>query len=1386
MVKVPGASVMRKRDGKFRFKTHWINFVSRSAFNAHETTVWDPSTYFLANINGRTSFKSTIQFTSQPKGAGIVLSLDPVEAVQSSMTPAQVDQFFWAVQRVCAHMLDTGRQEDRDRFLADVINEGLCKTMLSKWTWSTTTVNDKGYSRTDVHTLLVHKNPITEAAHAIGERIPSDVAEALQLWNQYDGPPAEYPKHKSDTAILATTFGCASRQPFVPTAGMQILIDNDFFVHRIFDGIGYFITPEVERDQNRIHSAFQKVSGRPMTGASPFVDHAQQYDPTQLAAIDMMYREPISILTGLAGTGKSQTLSAFLTQCGSAGVIAPSHAARIVIQDKCADAGCTGIGFEVSQFLRFGLDVACGSDRTAAFLEAMGYEFVYETTDTEFADEDTRGKRITPKKVNKVTTLVFEEAGMHDLGSVSRIIHAAVALFPRLCRIIFCGDPKQLQSVERGSVLRDLINAGVPHTELTKNYRSGEALARNFSAIVYQRPQDITFDDTFVKVEVQQEDMQYVTNGKKEPKQLPLAKIVQEFIKDSASGEEPHIVAYMNCEVDAINNSIAQALGVAPRRKGDPVLKEGIKVIVEKTVTIAPAEEGGEPALNLLKSQMYTCVSIASIASTDPKANALPLVPVSKKAHTADDLENHVASDLGEAVDEIIYKVTLERWNSNGDQTSFRIPASEINTIFAVGYASTIYRMQGGQVPYLFCVAIPNCAFFDCEALYTNTSRSRRRAKCFARNGDMEAIARKKNRPPHCTQYVFSRTSDMTLANSSMNSKTSVSSVSMAYIIMSATKYGHSVNSDMYAPWLRFSCDIADHSRTHELTLIFSAASCFKLRSSEYTGTILSSVGSVSDLNQLVHWLVLMLARIKCFNACTLLSRRLTHAPIASMWQKRQKRATITRFIFSDCQYLIYRSMVPQPQPAAARAARAAKPAKAATVARLANAAKVAKAAKPATTAKVTTVANVAVRKRIKQTMIDQGEKTCNVCVKIKLLSEFHKQKNGVGGVKATCAECYLKKSARTYRLKHGEPRHVRRSSATLTLDIKNENKVCSKCQKRKGFEDFHLQARMRDGRSPMCTLCSSELKKQVANTKDGFIKNFVRSSRSHTRQLKLPGEHTLTHEDVVRKLHIQQDRCFIFGIPLMFQRFSHWQCSPEKLQGAENYSYENVVLTCLEANTQAQWTRAKAIEVMTHVEHPLSDDELAKIRAEMTKRNRWKTTTYKVQEHDGGYHCFYCESDKDTGEFKKSRTKCDKCTSQDKTKRKAVFWKIRFQKLLDCSKSSAAKRKREASTHTISRDDIVDMFVEQRGLCAYSQKRVSKTGNFQASIERLDSTKGYTRANCVIVCLEFNSMDNSVRLKDTEDDKIGGWSRQKYLFVRSQFTTAYYDEVTLKQVTTR
>ena len=57
--------------------------------------------------------------------------------------------------------------------------------------------------------------------------------------------------------------------------------------------------------------------------------------------------------------------------------------------------------------------------------------------------------------------------------------------------------------------------------------------------------------------------------------------------------------------------------------------------------------------------------SIASIASTDPTANALPLIPVSKKAHTADDLESHVASDLGEAIDEIIYKVTLERWNSN-------------------------------------------------------------------------------------------------------------------------------------------------------------------------------------------------------------------------------------------------------------------------------------------------------------------------------------------------------------------------------------------------------------------------------------------------------------------------------------------------------------------------------------------------------------------------------------------------------------------------------------------------------------------------------------------------------------------------------------------------
>lgn len=61
----------------------------------------------------------------------------------------------------------------------------------------------------------------------------------------------------------------------------------------------------------------------------------------------------------------------------------------------------------------------------------------------------------------------------------------------------------------------------------------------------------------------------------------------------------------------------------------------------------------------------------------------------------------------------------------------------------------------------------------------------------------------------------------------------------------------------------------------------------------------------------------------------------------------------------------------------------------------------------------------------------------------------------------------------------------------------------------------------------------------------------------------------------------------------------------------------------------------------------------------------------------------------------------------------------------------------------TIDLDTLCDMYREAEGRCHISGFPLKLTTNdkFQLSLERLNNTKGYTRENCVLVCLMFNCL---------------------------------------------
>jgi len=92
------------------------------------------------------------------------------------------------------------------------------------------------------------------------------------------------------------------------------------------------------------------------------------------------------------------------------------------------------------------------------------------------------------------------------------------------------------------------------------------------------------------------------------------------------------------------------------------------------------------------------------------------------------------------------------------------------------------------------------------------------------------------------------------------------------------------------------------------------------------------------------------------------------------------------------------------------------------------------------------------------------------------------------------------------------------------------------------------------------------------------------------------------------------------------------------------------------------------------------------------------------------------------------------------------VFIKNLFTHSVGHSKERKEKGKLEASTHSITLEDIYDQYKEQNGKCFYSNVVMSckVLSDWMCSLERIDNSKGYIKENIVLCCWEFNSGKSS------------------------------------------
>ena len=175
-------------------------------------------------------------------------------------------------------------------------------------------------------------------------------------------------------------------------------------------------------------------------------------DDEQRTAVCTAILEPISIITGGPGTGKTQSLNAIREVIG-------------YLYPDATIAGCAPTG-----------KAAVRMKETSALTASTIHKLLHITPDNDWVEQGAL----------EYDYVIVDETTMVDTRLMSKLLYA---LAPS-ARLILVGDVDQLPSVGPGRVFGDLIESGViPATRLVKNHRQsgGGNISANTKAIINKK-----------------------------------------------------------------------------------------------------------------------------------------------------------------------------------------------------------------------------------------------------------------------------------------------------------------------------------------------------------------------------------------------------------------------------------------------------------------------------------------------------------------------------------------------------------------------------------------------------------------------------------------------------------------------------------------------------------------------------------------------------------------------------------------------------------------------------------------------------------------------------------------------------------------------------------
>jgi hypothetical protein len=380
--------------------------------------------------------------------------------------------------------------------------------------------------------------------------------------------------------------------------------------------------------------------------------------------------------------------------------------------------------------------------------------------------------------------------------------------------------------------------------------------------------------------------------------------------------------------------------------------------------------------------------------------------------------------------------------------------------------------------------------------------------------------------------------------------------------------------------------------------------------------------------------------------------------------------------------------------------------------------------------------------------------KTCITCNIEKDLSEFNTARN-----KNKCIKCCYKHNKKQLLIK--------KNNVIVTT-----TKICTGCNIEKNILEFNINRNK-------CKKCNSKLSSlRINNNKNSFLGKLLSTAKKTAKHRKeLASEFNITINDLINLTIQQNDKCYYSGIELSYEMYSNWQTSLERLNPLLGYINTNIALICLEFQSPSQWTPTKYKEFTSLL---FNNHEKQIVNFNPSPK---KLTLNKIKReiiNDIEYiTCNCCKIIKISDDFAKStQHTCKECISK-KDKLYKETPKGHLKKLIKSMISSSIARKHESPELTYQ--DLIDLFELQNGLCYYSKIPLMfgyySKQYWTCSVERKNSLIGYTKENCILICFEFNTMDNTNKALNKEDIKGSGqWSIEKIEFIKNMIISKDFE----------